>query len=307
MLRRPTLLSLSTRAGQVLPRAALRRLAGRALAGLNVSLCLHRVARRRRPTDWQPELTISPDALDDATQTLLDARGDAGWLTLSFDDGYADSAEYIATRAGRWPGVRFAFFVCPEKLEQRAGFRWDLVERALAGGAPRHEALKLLDAPLSLDLENRRDDLRALASDPDFRLATVAEVKALMHLPNVTVGNHTNMHARATGLADAVAAEEYRRSHEAFSRLFGPATEVAFPFGTPGLEFSATHVAQWRALGDFTLWTTESRPWRPSEYRPGAVLPRFAVDGRLSGDALVAWIAARAAKYTLRGSPHHFS
>lgn len=309
LLTRPTLFSVSTRAGRVLPAPVLRRLSGRAFDGLHASLCLHRVAARRRATDWQPELTIDPRALDEAVDLLLSARrGDAGqpWLTLAFDDGYADSADYIASRAARFPQVRFTFFVCPAKLERRAGFRWDLVERALARGTPRAEALALLDAPVDLGGENTREDLRALGDDADFRLATVAEVQALSRLPNVTLGNHTNVHLRATALGDDVVRAEYRQSLDDFTRLFGPPAEVAFPFGTPRKEFDARHVAAWRALGDFVVWTTESRPFRPGERRPRAVLPRFAVDGRLSAKELVAWMAARAAKYLVRGTPHRF-
>lgn len=306
--RRPTLLSLSTQAGRALPAPVLRRLAGQALSGLHACLCLHRVARTRRPTDWQPMLTIHPDELDLAVELLLAAKPDARerWLTLSFDDGYADSAEYIASRAARFPEVQFAFFVCPEKLETRAGFRWDLAERALAKGTPLDTALALMDAPVDLATENQREELRALGDDPEFRLATVDEVRALKRFPNVLVGNHTNVHVRATALEDEVAREEYRRSLDVFTRLFGAPTEVAFPFGTPVKEFGRRHVAEWRELGDFVVWTTESRPFRPSERKPGAVLPRYAVDGRLGGAELVAWMAARAAKFTLRGTPHRF-
>lgn len=306
--RRPTLFSLSTRAGRALPAPVLRRLAGRALHALNAALCLHRVARERRPTDWQPMLTSHPDELDAAVELLLESRPDARerWLTLSFDDGYADSAEYIATRAARYPQVQFAFFVCPEKLETRAGFRWDLAERALSRGASRDEAVALLHAPVDLATENQREDLRALGDDADFRLCTVDEVRALKRFPNVLVGNHTNVHLPATTLPEDVVREEYRRSLDAFTRLFGAPAEVAFPFGTPVKEFAAPHVAAWRALGGFVVWTTESRPFRPEERKPGAVLPRYAVDGRLSGAELVAWMAARAAKFSLRGTPHRF-
>jgi len=306
--RRPTLMSLSTRAGRALPGPLLERLAGEALAPFHVALCLHRVAARRRPTDWQPALTTDPGDLDAAVEQLLAARRGpkARWLTLTFDDGYADSAEYIAARAPRWPDVDFRFFICPRKTERRAGFRWDLAERALARGVPREEALAVLDAPVDLAAENERDDLRALGDDADFRLATVDEVKALQALPNVLVGPHTNVHVRATALPDEVVREEYRQTVADFTRLFGPVREAAFPFGTPVKEFDARHVALWRALGDFPVWTTESRPFRPEERKPRAVLPRYAVDGRFSAAELVGWVTARAVKFALRGKAHHF-
>ncbi|GMU60045.1 MAG: hypothetical protein AMXMBFR34_18080 [Myxococcaceae bacterium] len=305
-MARPTLLSLSTRAGRALSPSVLRAVAQRALEGFHVSLCLHRVAPRRRPTDWQPALTIHPDELDAAVELLLAARPGDRWLTLSFDDGYADAVAAIAARAPRWPHVRFSCFVCPQKLERRAGYRWDLVERALAQGVTRADALHLLDAPVDLSRENEREDLRALAEDDDFRLATVEEVRALQRLPNVTVGNHSNVHLRATGLRDEVVREEYRKSCDDFTRLFGPLREAAFPFGTPRAEFDARHVAMWRLVGDFFLWSTEGRPFRPEERLPRAVLPRYPVDGRLSAQELVAWVAARAVKFRVRGAEFHY-
>jgi peptidoglycan/xylan/chitin deacetylase (PgdA/CDA1 family) len=306
--RRPTLLSLSTRAGRSLPTALLRRLAGQALAPFHVALCLHRVAPRRRPTDWQPALTHEPGELDAAVELLLSARPPHGdrWLTLAFDDGYVDSLEYIATRAPRFPDVDFRFFICPAKVERRAGFRWDLVERALARGVPRAEALSLLDAPVDLATENDRADLRALGDDPDFRLATVDQLRQLQSLPNVLLGPHTNVHLRATALPDDVVREEYRQSVADFTRLFGPPREVAFPFGTPAHEFDARHVEMWRALGDFPVWTTEPRPFRPEERQPRAVLPRFGADGRFTAAELVGWVTARAVKFAARGSDHRF-
>ena len=229
---------LAALTGGVLPELALKLLLRTSLAGLGVSLCLHRVSPAPRPTDWQPGLNIPPAQLDALIELLLSFRaGPSGWLTLSFDDGYLDAAEYVRTRGPRFPSVEFMFFVCPEKLERRAGFRWDLAERALTSGLTREAAMALLDAP-PRDDENGRADLRALAEAPEFKLATVETVRELAHLPNVVIGNHTDLHLSAAKvLTDAQVEADYRRSTAKFAALFGAQRHFAFPYGTPRHHF----------------------------------------------------------------------
>lgn len=299
---------LARRAGASLPRPVLTTSVGAALAGFGVSLCLHRVGPPR-PSDWQPGLRIDPAALDDLLELLLAGRpgSSANWLSLSFDDGYRDSAEYIRTRAPQFPAVEFFFFVCPRKLEQRAGFRWDAVERSLLAGTPRDAAKQALDAPFDTATENTRDDLRALTNDPSFELATVDEVRALGTLPNVRLGNHSNLHASPRRLSDEVASRDYRESRADFERLFGAQQHFAFPFGTPGHHVEQRHVDFVRALGPSVLWSTETRPFLLSERRNGAVLPRFPVDATHSASELAGWIAARALDFRLRRKRYPFS
>ncbi len=290
-----------------MPDLALKPLVGKVLSGFGVSLCLHRVGDHR-PTDWQPGLNITINTLDALVELLLGARpaSKERWLTLSFDDGYADAADYIATRAPLFPTVEFTFFVCPEKLEKRAGFRWDAAEMAMRNGTPPETAKGLLDAPVDPASENARADLKPLADAPDFALATLEQVEALAAVPNVRIGNHTNLHLNAGTLSDGEARNEYLRSTETFTRLFGPAGQFAFPFGTPRYQFNERHVEMLRSLGSFEIWSTEPRPYRLDERRPGAVLPRFPVNGRQSAKAIAGWIAGRAVNHRLRGSKYAF-
>jgi len=290
--------ALALAAGGALPHRALRPVLKAALAGLSCALCLHRASPTARPGEFQPGLDMRPEAIDALLELLLSARPGAGWLTVTFDDGYQDAARYLATRAARFPRVRFLFFVCPEKLERRAGFRWDLVEEGLRAGRPREAMLPLLDAPAALEGENARPDLQGLAEHPAFALATLEEAQALTRLPNVSLGNHTNLHIPSARLPPEVAEADFRRSKADFERLFGPLRHFAFPYGTPRAHFRAEHVAMLRALGDFELWSTESRPYRAGE---GGVLPRFPVDGSRSPEALAGWLAARAVDFKVRG------
>lgn len=287
-------------AGEVLPARLLRPALGAALDGLSCALCLHRASPAARPGQFQPGLDMRPEAIDGLLELLLASRPGAasGWLTVTFDDGYQDAAAYLASRAARFPQVRFLFFVCPAKLERRTGFRWDLVELALEAGTPREEALALLDAPVEPAAENGRADLQALSGQPAFALATVEEARALTRLPNVELGNHTNLHIPSARLPPEVAEADFRASKADFERLFGPLRHFAFPYGTPRAHFRAEHVAMLRALGSFALWSTESRPYRPGEE---GVLPRFPVDGSRPPGALASWVAARALDFKVRG------
>ena len=97
----------------------------RALGGRSVALCFHRVGKQRRAGELRPKLTMPPGEIDQLIQVVLAC---AGRVMVSFDDGYRDSADYILSRAARFPRVDWLFFLCPEKTEQRVGFRWDLAE-----------------------------------------------------------------------------------------------------------------------------------------------------------------------------------
>ncbi len=257
----------------------------------------------RRATDWQPGLNMPPASLDRLLELLVASRPRraARWLSVTFDDGYADSAAYIRSRARAFPQVEFTFFVCPAKLESRAGFRWDLAEEAMKAGRPFEEAEALTRAPVDVEGENDRPELRALSPLPAYQLSTVDEARALLEFDNVRLGNHTDLHLSAERTDDAVVWADYQGSTARFERLFGPVQQFAFPYGTPVHHFGARHVEMLRRLGDFELWTTEARPYRLEERRPGAVLPRFPVNGERSAEELAGGIAARALDFRVRG------
>lgn len=264
----------------------------RTLAGRRVCLCMHRVGRTRRPGELVPKLTIHPEVLDAIIDGLHEAREDGGrGLTVSFDDGYRDAAEYLISRRERWPDVEWIFFVCPEKTAKRVGFRWDLAEVKRARG----EAVAILpmldeDHPF----ENERVELRELAERPEFELASLELCQRLSSLPRVRLGNHTNTHARGSRLSPERARAEYRASFRDFESLFGRAADFAFPFGVPGEDFEAAHVEAVRESGPTAIWSTEARPYGEAERFPGALLPRYAVDGTRSWKQTLGWISLQA-------------
>ena len=245
----------------------LHTLVRHSLDGLDLALCLHRVGDR--PHDW---LSIGSRELDALIELLRAARGasTAGHLTVTFDDGYDDAAEYVATRAPRYPDIEWLFFICPKPAEERGSFSWD---------APRARGCEL---------------------------ATLEHLRGLARLPNVSLGNHTNSHQRPNDLSDAELDFEYRKSVDDFERLFGEQQHFAFPFGSPGLQFSHRHVAKMRELRPSVIWSTERRPYLAAECRPGAVLPRFAINGNWTHRQTAVWISMLALKFRCLGSPHRY-
>lgn len=252
--------------GSHLGDAPLQRMLALSLGQMNVALCLHRVGPARG------SMTIAPGVLDALLELLRGAkpRGDRPWLTVSFDDGYDDAAEYVKSRAPNYPDVEWLVFVCPEKTEKRVGFQWD-----------NHGSGE--------------------------ELAHVEALRALGRLPNVKLGNHTNSHRRQVLLSQEEAKAEYATSRADFMRLFGPQRHFAFPFGTPDREYELRHVELLRRLDPETLiWSTETRPYLPEERNPGAVLPRFSVDGTWTCHQVAFWISALALRFRMQGSPYRY-
>ena len=276
--------NLATSTARLMPESSVWPLFGRAVSGLNITLCMHRVSTTRKN-----RMTIDERELDHfVEQALAHNPSNERWLTLSFDDGYEDAANYIERRARWFPNVEFLFFVCPEKAETGAGFRWDLP------GPPD-------DTDRDIDGENTRSELLALSHDPAIRLATVEQCRRINALPNASLGNHTNCHFRSASLSFDDSARELRRSHDTFVRLFGEPRHFAFPYGKPNEDFDDRHIDTLRERGDFNIWSTARRPFHAEDREPGAVLPRFPVDGSWSAAQVAFWVALLSARWRNRG------
>ncbi len=273
--------------------ASLREVLARALGEHRVALCLHRVGFSDAP-GRNDETNIAADKLDELLELLLSARRDPSWLTVAFDDGYADAARYLRSRVGRFRGVEFLFFVCPEKLSKRRGYRWDLPAGAPGSGA--------FGEPYDPKLEAERADLDGLADRPESLLATVEECRALREQYGVTLGNHTNQHLCFARLSLPHVKEELNASRRAFEACFGPSPHFAFPFGSLRTQWDASHASAALAEGYSYVWSTEPRPFAPAERRPGTVLPRYPVLGTLPARSMAAFIAQRALRWRVKSA-----
>src|SRR2546423_15700535 len=165
------------------------------LGGQGLALCFHRIASPRRERELLPKLAMPAAEIDRLIPFILEApRRPERWLTVSFDDGYRDAAEYVLSRAPRFPEIEWLFFVCPAKTEAQVGFRWDLAETVRAAADVDEDSI--IFRPVDLASENRRAELRSVAADPRFALADVDLCRRIQRLPNATLGNHTNVHQR---------------------------------------------------------------------------------------------------------------
>jgi peptidoglycan/xylan/chitin deacetylase (PgdA/CDA1 family) len=264
-----------------------------------IALCLHRVGGRR-PHALVPEMTIAGERLEDLLELLapLGRR-----VTAAFDDGYADAARWLEANAARFPEVEWLSFLCPHKTEAGAGFRWDLHEKLAARGETEAASTADLGKAGALDWESerRRDDLAGLGGEPAFELADIDTWRRLARERGVVLGNHTNGHFQLTAMPPDAAAAELERSTRDFERLFGPMTQFAFPFGTPGVEVGPEHVAMLRRIAPrCTQWSTEARPYSRAERESGALLPRYPVDGTWPAKQTIWWMALLAAKWRWR-------
>jgi len=279
--------------GNRMPANLLRALLRTSLSRRHVALMFHRV-RSPGPGDINAALCIGEHDLDAAIGFLLASypRRQDRWLTVTVDDGYADAAAYVESHARRFPTVDFILFVCPEKAERGVGFRWDLAEMYRQAGEPVRRIAEVLEAPQFPDSENSREDLRLVAADPRFRLASVERLRALAGVSNVSIGNHTNSHFELSLLRPDEARLEIERSTASFERLFGRQRQFAFPFGH-GF-FDEDHVRVVRGLGDSVIWGTGQSPYWPADRQSGALLPRIGIDGpSRSFRAVAAVIAGR--------------
>jgi peptidoglycan/xylan/chitin deacetylase (PgdA/CDA1 family) len=278
--------------GNRIPTRVLRAALRASLGSRHVALTLHRV-RAAKPEEMNSHLSIEAEELDAAIDFLLAAhpRRPERWLTVTFDDGYEDGAAYVESRAIRFPGVDFILFVCPEKAERGAGFRWDLAEVSRQAGEPPRRLAEILYASLNGDAENAREDLHRVAAESRFRLATVNRLRALADLPNVSIGNHTNCHFKLSLLRPDQARQELERSRASFERLFGHQRHFAFPYGH-GF-FDQSHVRLLRELSDSVLWGTGQSPYAPSDLAAGALVPRVVMESLWGVRGIAAVIAVR--------------
>ncbi|MEZ5233751.1 MAG: alpha/beta fold hydrolase [Acidimicrobiales bacterium] len=282
VVRRIAFDTLVRRAAPALPRPLVERWCRLAIGDRRAALCLHRVAPHR---DEATELALPAPVLD----ALVAAAGRIGrgrpWLSLTFDDGYLDAVRYAQQRAPQHRDIEWAVFVCPDKAARRRGFRWDVGLDPFAG---------LPATTAALEAENDRRALVRAGADPTCELAGLALLRRVRDEGAVTVGNHTNRHLPLAALAPDVARHELATSVADFERELGECRSFAFPFGTPGLYWSQAHAEQLRAAGVQRLWSVQSATFAETDRRPGAVLPRFPVDGRDDARTIVALLAARA-------------
>ncbi|MFK7918039.1 MAG: hypothetical protein AB8G14_08190 [Ilumatobacter sp.] len=271
------------------PAGIARRLSLRLIGDDPVALCFHRVGDDSvRAGMLMPELCHDAAIIDELIEWLAPVPGG---LTMSFDDGYADAAEYVSARAPRHPEVSWHFMVCPQKTIDRNGFPWDdWIDR------PAHGEVAEFLAEWKHLFESAGPLARGSVGGADrehCRLATVEECRALASFDNVQLGNHTDRHLPSAWLSNSELVAEIATSQQRFVDTFGATDHFAFPFGAePWVTVENIGVAL-DAL-DGTVWTIGSS----AVVADGRVRPRFSMrstDGSAKATVLVIAVRCRLA------------
>ena len=191
-------------------------------------------------------------------------------VLVTFDDGYRSVFELARPSLLRHK-VPATMFICSEPVRRQRLFWFDAV--ALARGAA--AVAELRDQS---DGEWRRaaaeDDAPASAA-PAIAPMTQAQVRQLAD-EGFAIGVHTASHARLAGLSATAQREELASCRAALESWTGrPINSVAYPFGSPGTDYSDETVAIAGALGFTAGFTTRGDFARPSE--PDLERSRFVV------------------------------
>ena len=260
-------------------------------SAVEVALCLHRVGKTRNLNTALPDLIICEEKLDKLLRNLavaFELRDQSKpVLTVTFDDGYFDAYNFIFSRAKQYPQFNWIFFICPQKLLKRAGFRWDLYARTFNG----EDLDNFCFNNQNIKTENDRSDLKEVCASDIFSLASVADCRALIENPNVFLGNHTNCHFRTSCLSCDEARLEISESFADFAMLFGNCDHFAFPIGTPVKDFSKRDVDLVREVFTGKIWSLEQNISSRSHDGTWGTFPRIGINGRLSLRAILFKIA----------------
>lgn len=249
-------------------RARLRR-AG--LPGVAV-LCFHDVRRDAASSPPFRDLHVTRDTLErvcrviDACctaislETLLQARRGLATLPprsvlVTFDDGYRgvlDEALPILERY-RIPAV---VFVCSTPIEQGQEFWFDAVGRRAGERAVLEARRASVDAWRAVVASSES----IARPDAAHRPMTIDELRRLAASPLIEIGAHTLLHPTLALASRAEQQREIAGSRDALERMLGTRVRAfAYPYGSPGLDYSADTVGLVRDAGfDLGFSTVEA-------------------------------------------------
>lgn len=208
-------------------------------------------------------------------ETFCRARSGAGPLpdrpvVITFDDGYRSVFE-IARPILLKHKLPAAIFVCSDPVRQQRLFWFDAVARA-------HGEAAVADARALPDEGWRRvANACAAQAAPDDPLApmTVDQVRQLAD-EGFTIGVHTASHAPLNTGSVEIQRHEMESCRDSLgSWTRRPIDSLAYPWGTPHVDYESATVATAEALGFTAGFTTHPDFARPTE--PALERSRFVV------------------------------
>jgi peptidoglycan/xylan/chitin deacetylase (PgdA/CDA1 family) len=217
-------------------------------------------------------------------QTFCDAQAHGHRLParpvlITFDDGYRSVFE-LARPILRRHGIPAAVFVCSEPVRHQRLFSFDAVTRAIGP-----EAFDALRAQPDDTWRKTAEQHDTPADDaPHLAPMTQAQVRQLAD-EGFAIGVHTASHA-ALGKAPAdVQRRELESCRAAIESWTGRRVDaLAYPFGTPGVDYTGETVAIAASLGFRAGFTT--RPGFARAAEPALERSRLVVLGAVTAAEL---------------------
>lgn len=212
------------------------------------------------------------EAVSRLRQGTLPARA----ACITFDDGYADNAEWALPVLQRH-GLSAAFFIASDYLN--GGRMWndaviagvrDAQQQVLEIAAPGYAALPvqtlrlkqlaidhLLDALKYLPQRQRHELAHGMAPAPAEELMMRTHQLRQLQAAGMEIGAHTASHPILAKLPDADALADIVRGKAALEAITQtPVTLFAYPNGKPGLDYNLRHVAMVKATGFTAAFST---------------------------------------------------
>ncbi|MRX06437.1 polysaccharide deacetylase family protein [Pseudoduganella sp. FT25W] len=168
---------------------------------------------------------------------------------ITFDDGYADNAEYALPILQRH-GLKATFFIASGYLNGGQMWNDDVIEHARQVGLRPHELDQLLQRLKYLPFDERERAASALAPPRSHALMMRADQVQALHAAGMDIGAHTHRHPILANLPDAEALADIRLGKAALENITqAPVTLFAYPNGKPGVDYNQRHVQMVLELG----------------------------------------------------------
>ena len=229
-----------------------------------------------RQEDFRAQLDMLAEFTDVAPLEMIDEEGDGRpRIAITLDDAYRGAVrEGVQELVAR--GLPATIFVAPGRLNDHV-FWWD----AMAGKGDLDQRVRdyALHALSGNDEKVRRwavsAGVQVSEAIPEYaRAASLAELKAAVRNPGITVGSHTWSHANLASLGITEIVTEVARSREWLHREFpGRVVDwLAYPYG---LDSIAAHAAL--AHSSYAAGVRISGGWHRSDRVSRYARPRLNV------------------------------
>jgi len=175
---------------------------------------------------------------------------------VTFDDGYADNAEYALPILQRH-GLSATFFIASAYLNGGQMWNDDVIAHARQAGLGPAALDDLLLQLKYLPFEQRLRAARSLVPPHDSKLMLTTSQLQTLAAAGMGIGAHTHRHPILSAMADGEALADIARGKAALEAITQtPVTLFAYPNGKPGVDYHQRHVEMMGGLGFEAAFST---------------------------------------------------